>query len=63
MSAASGMQWKAGSERERKSGEERERPGCDPKECELCLGRVTPGETQVEARKASDVQIDPEIWA
>jgi hypothetical protein len=63
MSVASGMQWRAGSERERMSGEERERPGCDPKECELCLGRVTPGETQVEAWKDSDVQIDPETWA
>ena len=30
----------------------------DPKDGELCLNRVKPGETLVEARSDSDVQID-----
>ena len=30
----------------------------DPKDGELCLKRVKPGETLVEARSGSDVQID-----
>ena len=30
----------------------------DPKDGELCLNRVKPGETLVEARSGSDVQID-----
>ena len=30
----------------------------DPKDGELCLGRAKPGETLVEARRRSDVQID-----
>jgi len=30
----------------------------DPKDGELCLSRVKPGETLVEARSDSDVQID-----
>lgn len=34
----------------------------DPKDGELCLNRVKPGETQVEARSDSDVQIDRQIW-
>ena len=34
----------------------------DPKDGELCLNRVKPGETLVEARSGSDVQIDREIW-
>jgi hypothetical protein len=29
---------------------------------ELCLNRVKPGETLVEARSDSDVQIDRQIW-
>jgi len=33
----------------------------DPKDGELCLGRVKPGETLVEARRGSDVQIDLQI--
>ena len=46
-------------------------PGCrsecehicwDPKDGELCLNRVKPGETLVEARSDSDVQIDRQIW-
>jgi hypothetical protein len=32
------------------------------KMCELCLNRVKPGETLVEARSGSDVQIDRQIW-
>ena len=34
----------------------------DPKDGELCLNRATPGETLVEARRNSDVQIDFQIW-
>ena len=34
----------------------------DPKDDELCLNRVKPGETLVEARSDSDVQIDRQIW-
>jgi hypothetical protein len=34
----------------------------DPKDGELCLCRVKPGETLVEARSDSDVQIDRQIW-
>jgi hypothetical protein len=34
----------------------------DPKDGELCLNRVKPEETLVEARKGSDVQIDLLIW-
>jgi hypothetical protein len=42
-------------------------PGCDvgkvnPKDGELCLNRVKPEETLVEARSGSDVQIDRRIW-
>ena len=32
------------------------------KDGELCLNRVKPGETLVEARSDSDVQIDRQIW-
>ena len=39
-----------------------ERTCWDPKDGELCLNRVKPGETQVEARSDSDVQIDRRIW-
>lgn len=34
----------------------------DPKDGELCLNRAKPGETLVEARSGSDVQIDRQIW-
>ena len=34
----------------------------DPKDGELCLNRVKPEETLVEARRRSDVQIDGQIW-
>ena len=34
----------------------------DPKDGELCLKRVKPGETLVEARSGSDVQIDRHSW-
>lgn len=34
----------------------------DPKDGELCLNRAKPGETLVEARSDSDVQIDRRIW-
>ena len=34
----------------------------DPKDGELCLRRVKPGETLVEARSDSDVQIDRQMW-
>ena len=36
---------------------ELERIGSDPKDGELCLSRVKPGETLVEARSGTDVQI------
>jgi len=35
---------------------------CDPKDGELCLSRVKPGETLVEARSGSNVQIDRQTW-
>ena len=35
----------------------------DPKDGELCLNRVKPEETLVEARSGSDVQIDRQIRA
>ena len=34
----------------------------DPKDGELCLNRVKPKETLVEARSDSDMQIDHRIW-
>jgi hypothetical protein len=34
----------------------------DPKDGELCLNWVKPGETLVEVRSDSDVQIDRQIW-
>lgn len=34
----------------------------DPKDGELCLARTKPGETLVEVRLDSDVQIDPQSW-
>ena len=37
--------------------------GSDPKEGELCVDRVKPEETLVEARSGSDVQIDRQICA
>lgn len=40
----------------------RERRAWDPKDGELCPGRVKPEETLVEARSGSDVQIDCHIW-
>ena len=39
-----------------------ERVRWDPKDGELCLSRAKPGETLVEARSDSDVQIDRQIW-
>ena len=43
-------------------GAEAERMCWDPKDGELCPGRVKPEETLVEARSDSDVQIDRQIW-
>ena len=43
-------------------GSEQERICWDPKDGELCLNRVKPEETLVEARSDSDVQIDRQIW-
>ena len=34
----------------------------DPKDGELCLNRAKPGETLVEARRDSNVQIDRLTW-
>ena len=42
---------------------EQERVRQDPKDGELCLGRLKPEETLVEGRSGSDVQIDRRIWA
>ena len=41
---------------------EQEHTCWDPKDGELCLNRVKPEETLVEARSGSDVQIDRRIW-
>ena len=41
---------------------EYERMCWDPKDGELCLNRVKPGETLVEARSDTDVQIVRLIW-
>jgi hypothetical protein len=41
---------------------ESERIRCDPKDGELCLSRVKSGETLMEARSGSDVQIDRQTW-
>ena len=41
---------------------EQERTRRDPKDGELCLSRAKPGETLVEARSGSDVQIDRQTW-
>ena len=45
----------------------RERSECEhtfwgPKNGDLCLNMVKPGETMVESRCDSDVQIDCQIW-
>ena len=39
-----------------------EHVGSDPKDGELCLSRVKPGETLVEARSDTDVQIVRQTW-
>ena len=39
-----------------------EHVGCDPKDGELCPGKVKPVETLVEACSGSDVQIDRVTW-
>ena len=44
-------------------GFEYERGCWDPKDGELCMDRVKPEETLVEARSGSDVQIDRQISA
>ncbi len=36
--------------------------GSDPKDGELCLGRLKPGEIPVEGRRCVDVQITCMIW-
>ena len=48
--------------RHRDRGAEQERVCKDPKDGELCLSRVKPEETLVEARSDSDVQIDRQTW-
>ena len=42
--------------------EQQERVRWDPKDGELCLARLKPGETLVEDRSDSDVQIDRRSW-
>jgi len=44
-------------------GFEYELNGSDPKDGDLCVNRVKPEETLVEARSGSDVQIDRQICA
>jgi len=39
-----------------------ERTRWDPKDGDLCLTRTKPGETLVEVRSDSDVQIDRRSW-
>ncbi len=39
-----------------------ERTRWDPKDGDLCLARSKPGETLVEDRSDSDVQIDRRSW-
>jgi len=39
-----------------------EHPDYDPKDCELYLGRMKPGESLVEVRNNADVQIACQIW-
>ena len=46
----------------RGGGAESEHTCWDPKDGELCLGRVKPEETLVEARSDTDVQIVRRIW-
>ena len=43
-------------------GESSERTHYDPKDGDLCLARMKPGETLVEVRSDSDVQIDRLSW-
>ena len=45
-----------------RSQAEQERTRWDPKDGELCLSRLRPGETLVEGRSDSDVQIDRPTW-
>jgi hypothetical protein len=42
--------------------EQQEQACWDPKDGELCLARSKPGETLVEDRSDSDVQIDRRSW-
>ena len=42
-------------------GFEYEHSWWDPKDVELCVNRAKPEEILVEARRGSDVQIDPQI--
>ena len=41
---------------------EQERTRRDPKDGELCLARMKSGETLMEVRSGSDVQIDHRSW-
>jgi len=41
---------------------EQERTRWDPKDGELCLSRTKSGETLMEVRSDSDVQIDRQTW-
>jgi len=43
-------------------GPESEQKCWDPKGGELCLGRAKPGETLVEVRRNTDVQIVSQTW-
>ena len=54
----SGDRWPAPADQEA----ELERTCWDPKDGELCLSRVKPEETPVEARSDTDVQIVRQTW-
>lgn len=41
---------------------ELEQMGVDPIACDLRLGRMKSGETLMEVRRGSNVQIDPQTW-
>lgn len=45
-----------------RGGAHQERTRWDPKDGELCPARTKPGETLVEVRSDSDVQIDRQSW-
>ena len=51
-----------GASRRSHRAEQQERTRWDPKDGELCLARLKSGETLMEDRSDSDVQIDRRSW-